>query len=211
MSYATRGNRAVPRYLKKGKILFILYNQLGFYNMSLNKQQFLSVLGFIQASHSNQSQLSQMNCILSQTLVLKWIEFMWRWVDGYPSISHILPHPQRNSAVAQLYEDAVQKEGAVISSNGALINFSGKKTGRSPRDKRIVFEETSMDDIWWGPVNIRMPEHVFEINRERWVDVFIILLWSHTPTQCHRLPQHTRWCLRRWRFRWLGSKVQNQS
>ena len=30
---------------------------------------------------------------------------------------------QRNSAVAQLYEDAVQKEGAVISSNGALINF----------------------------------------------------------------------------------------
>ncbi|EOR04235.1 hypothetical protein E3P89_00009 [Wallemia ichthyophaga] len=79
-------------------------------------------------------------------------------------------HVKRNSAVAQLYEDAVQKEGAVISSNGALINFSGKKTGRSPRDKRIVFEETSMDDIWWGPVNIRMPEHVFEINRERAID-----------------------------------------
>ena len=47
-------------------------------------------------------------------------------------------------------------EGAVISSNGALINFSGKKTGRSPKDKRIVFEETSKDEIWWGPVNIKM-------------------------------------------------------
>lgn len=55
-----------------------------------------------------------------------------------------------------LYEDAILNEGAVISSNGALINFSGKKTGRSPKDKRIVFEETSKDDVWWGPVNIKM-------------------------------------------------------
>jgi ATP-dependent phosphoenolpyruvate carboxykinase len=44
----------------------------------------------------------------------------------------------RNVPVAQLYEDAVKLEGAVISSSGALINFSGKKTGRSPKDKRCV-------------------------------------------------------------------------
>jgi len=55
-----------------------------------------------------------------------------------------------------LYEDAIINEGAVISSNGALINFSGKKTGRSPKDKRIVYEDGSKDDIWWGPVNIKM-------------------------------------------------------
>jgi ATP-dependent phosphoenolpyruvate carboxykinase len=60
--------------------------------------------------------------------------------------------------------------GAIISSSGALINFSGKKTGRSPKDKRIVYEETSKDDIWWGPVNIKMDEHTFEINRERAID-----------------------------------------
>jgi phosphoenolpyruvate carboxykinase (ATP) len=57
-------------------------------------------------------------------------------------------HLKRNAPVAQLYEDAIKFEGAVISSSGALINFSGKKTGRSPKDKRIVFEETSKDDIW---------------------------------------------------------------
>lgn len=57
-------------------------------------------------------------------------------------------HLKRNAPVAQLYEDAIKKEGAVISSTGALINFSGKKTGRSPKDKRIVFEETSKDDVW---------------------------------------------------------------
>lgn len=65
---------------------------------------------------------------------------------------------KRNAPVAELYEDAIRYEGAIISASGALINFSGKKTGRSPKDKRIVFEETSKDDIWWGPVNIKMDE-----------------------------------------------------
>ena len=65
---------------------------------------------------------------------------------------------KRNAPVALLYEDAIRNEGAIISSSGALINFSGKKTGRSPKDKRIVYEETSKDDVWWGPVNIKMDE-----------------------------------------------------
>jgi phosphoenolpyruvate carboxykinase (ATP) len=65
---------------------------------------------------------------------------------------------KRNASVALLYEDAIRNEGAVISASGALINFSGKKTGRSPKDKRIVYEETSKDNIWWGSVNIKMDE-----------------------------------------------------
>jgi len=65
---------------------------------------------------------------------------------------------KHNASPALLYEDAIRNEGAIISSSGALINFSGKKTGRSPKDKRIVFEETSKDDIWWGSVNIKMDE-----------------------------------------------------
>lgn len=96
---------------------------------------------------------------------------------------------KRNAPVAQLYEDAIRNEGAIISSSGALINFSGKKTGRSPKDKRIVYEETSKDEIWWGSVNIKMDERkhslfllvtlsywspsltdTFEINRERAID-----------------------------------------
>jgi len=77
---------------------------------------------------------------------------------------------KRNATVGQLYEDAVKYEGAVIADSGALINYSGKKTGRSPKDKRIVYEETSKDDIWWGTVNIKMDEHTFEINRERAID-----------------------------------------
>lgn len=87
-------------------------------------------------------------------------------------------HLKRNAPVAQLYEDAVKFEvsfpppaterlrradpsalsqGAVISASGALINFSGKKTGRSPKDKRIVQEETSKDDIWVSGAHTHLP------------------------------------------------------
>ncbi len=76
---------------------------------------------------------------------------------------------KRNAPIALLYEDAIRNEGAIISSTGALINFSGKKTGRSPRDKRIVYEETSKDDIWWGSVNIKMDERMLShINLSLW-------------------------------------------
>ena len=51
-----------------------------------------------------------------------------------------------------------------------MIAMSGEKTGRSPSDKRLVEEPGSKDEIWWGPVNIAMPEHVFMINRERATD-----------------------------------------
>lgn len=45
--------------------------------------------------------------------------------------SSSLSPPQRNAAVAQLYEDAIKYEGAVIADSGALINFSGKSESRS--------------------------------------------------------------------------------
>ncbi|CAG8762081.1 26247_t:CDS:2 [Dentiscutata erythropus] len=76
-----------------------------------------------------------------------------------------------NPSVAQLYEDALKyEEGSAISSTGALVTASGNKTGRSPKDKRIVDEPGSSKEIWWGPVNTKLPEHVFLINRERAVD-----------------------------------------
>ena len=44
------------------------------------------------------------------------------------------------------------------------------KTGRSPRDKRVVKHPHSEKNVWWGPVNIPMDRQVFEINRERAID-----------------------------------------
>ena len=62
-----------------------------------------------------------------------------------------------NSPPGVLYQQALAHEaGSAIVSSGALAVKSGKKTGRSPLDKRIVFEEESADDIWWGKVNVKI-------------------------------------------------------
>jgi phosphoenolpyruvate carboxykinase (ATP) len=60
----------------------------------------------------------------------------------------------RNAPPARLYELAVLHEGASILAGGALATYSGEKTGRSPKDKRIVASPASTDDIWWGSVNV---------------------------------------------------------
>jgi phosphoenolpyruvate carboxykinase (ATP) len=77
----------------------------------------------------------------------------------------------RNAMPAQLYQEALAYEvDAAIADTGALMVRSGQKTGRSPKDKRIVQHPDSKDNIWWGAVNIAVDEHTFEINRERAID-----------------------------------------
>ncbi len=79
----------------------------------------------------------------------------------------------RNSERAILYESALRLEqGSAISNKGALMVYSGKKTGRSPKDKRIVRQPDSEKNIDWGPVNFEMDEHTFLVNRERAIDYF---------------------------------------
>ncbi|KAG6532169.1 hypothetical protein ZIOFF_006007 [Zingiber officinale] len=53
-----------------------------------------------------------------------------------------------------------------------MATLSGAKTGRSPRDKRVVKDETTANELWWGKgsPNIEMDEHTFLVNRERVVD-----------------------------------------
>ena len=77
----------------------------------------------------------------------------------------------RNVSPPLLYEMALRHEkGTAITSSGALVALSGSKTGRSPKDKRIVDEPDSSGDVWWGDVNIKLDRHTFHINRERAVD-----------------------------------------
>jgi phosphoenolpyruvate carboxykinase (ATP) len=77
----------------------------------------------------------------------------------------------RNLSPSQLYEHAIRYEtGSSIADSGALVAYSGAKTGRSPQDKRIVKHPDSERDVWWGPVNFPIDEHVFRVNRERAID-----------------------------------------
>jgi phosphoenolpyruvate carboxykinase (ATP) len=76
----------------------------------------------------------------------------------------------RNAPPARLYEDAVLFDAGAVTSSGALSTSSYEKTGRSPKDKRIVDNPESRDDIWWGPVNIAISPESFRHNRRRAID-----------------------------------------
>ena len=77
----------------------------------------------------------------------------------------------RNLAPSSLYEEAIRHEpGTSISDTGCLIAYSGEKTGRSPKDKRVVRHPDSEKNVWWGPVNFPLDETTFSINRERAID-----------------------------------------
>ncbi|KAG9142395.1 hypothetical protein Leryth_020072 [Lithospermum erythrorhizon] len=89
--------------------------------------------------------------------------------DSSLKFTHIL----YNLSAAELYEQAIKYEkGSYITSSGALATMSGAKTGRSPKDKRVVKDEITSEDLWWGKgsPNIEMDEHTFLVNRERAVD-----------------------------------------
>src|SRR6516225_8759153 len=73
-----------------------------------------------------------------------------------------------NLPPSKLYEHAIRYEkDASIAENGALVAYSGVKTGRSPKDKRVVKHHDSEATVWWGPVNIPLDQNSFAINRER--------------------------------------------
>ncbi len=82
-----------------------------------------------------------------------------------------VPEVLRNASTPVLYEQAIRFEsGTRISATGALVAYSGAKTGRSPADKRVVHHPASEGHIWWGNVNHSLDEHTFALNRARALD-----------------------------------------
>lgn len=57
-----------------------------------------------------------------------------------------------------------------ITETGALACSSGTRTGRVPKDKRIVLDDETKDTINWGPVNIPCSPESYELNRSRAID-----------------------------------------
>ncbi|NUP90208.1 MAG: phosphoenolpyruvate carboxykinase (ATP) [Candidatus Sumerlaeia bacterium] len=79
----------------------------------------------------------------------------------------LAPHiVHRNPSVAKLYRMAAPQWRYHLANSGALIAYSTPKTGRSPKDKRVVREETTEQDVWWGHVNIPLSEASFAILKE---------------------------------------------
>lgn len=65
-------------------------------------------------------------------------------------------------SVPQLVEKATSRGEAILTVDGALRAETGKYTGRSPKDKYTVEEESTKDKIDWGKVNRPISSEVFE-------------------------------------------------
>ena len=82
-----------------------------------------------------------------------------------------VPLVYHNLPPSSLYEHAIRFEkDTSIAENGALVAYSGVKTGRSPKDKRVVRHPDSEQEVWWGNVNIPCEPATFAINKQRALD-----------------------------------------
>ena len=73
----------------------------------------------------------------------------------------------RNLTVAELTEKALKNNEGKLSNTGALVVYTGKYTGRSPKDKFIVDTPTIHDDIAWGKVNVGISREKFNAIKEK--------------------------------------------
>ena len=68
----------------------------------------------------------------------------------------------RNLSVPQLVESALARGEGRLASNGALVVETGKYTGRSPKDKYIVDEPSSRQEVDWNELNVPISEENFQ-------------------------------------------------
>ena len=54
-----------------------------------------------------------------------------------------------NLSTPELIERAIKSGDGIMASNGALVAYTGKYTGRTPQDKRTVRDATTEDSVWW--------------------------------------------------------------
>ncbi len=68
-----------------------------------------------------------------------------------------------NLSVPALVEEVLCRNEGKLSSDGAVLAYTGKHTGRSPNDKFIVdYGDLEAKSIWWGKVNQPYPPEKFE-------------------------------------------------
>ncbi|MBK8455163.1 MAG: phosphoenolpyruvate carboxykinase (ATP) [Thiofilum sp.] len=67
-----------------------------------------------------------------------------------------------NQTAPVLYESAVRNGEVQVAEGGSIVAYTGTFTGRAPKEKFTVEEDTSRDYIWWGDVNKGMKEAHFE-------------------------------------------------
>lgn len=74
-----------------------------------------------------------------------------------------------NLSPEELSKAAVDKGMAKVADNGAIAVNTGEFTGRSPKDRFIVDDEKTHDQVWWGDINVGFPADKFDQLQEKMV------------------------------------------
>jgi len=67
-----------------------------------------------------------------------------------------------NLSPSELIEAALQNGEGVLTDTGALMCDTGKFTGRSPKDKFLVYDDKTKNTVWWGDVNFKFSPEKFD-------------------------------------------------
>ncbi len=73
-----------------------------------------------------------------------------------------MPTKHVNPSLTTLYKNGLI-EGNQLNNTGALVAYSGDKTGRSPKDKRIVRNAASTD-IWWAKKHLNQQNDLYVVD-----------------------------------------------
>lgn len=67
-----------------------------------------------------------------------------------------------NLSPAEIIEEALRKGEGRLAASGALAVDTGEFTGRAPKDRFIVRDELTGEQVWWGDINIPFSSGNFE-------------------------------------------------
>jgi phosphoenolpyruvate carboxykinase (ATP) len=99
----------------------------------------------------------------------------------------------RNLSASQLVAVSLARGESKLAANGALVAYTGSRTGRSPKDKFTVQDDRTRDKVNWGRVNQPFDSAKFDALLERVVtyladrDVYVQDLFGGADPD-YRLP-----------------------
>ena len=64
---------------------------------------------------------------------------------------------------SRLYEEAIKRNEGQITQTGALAVLTGEHTGRAPKDRFIVRQDSTESTIDWGDINLAMSTEHFDL------------------------------------------------
>ncbi|TVR40081.1 MAG: phosphoenolpyruvate carboxykinase (ATP) [Cryomorphaceae bacterium] len=67
-----------------------------------------------------------------------------------------------NLTPAELVEETIVNGMGILTHTGALAINTGEFTGRSPKDRFLVSDELTEDNVWWGDINKRFDAAHFD-------------------------------------------------